>query len=276
MGRRLSVTTRPLDAHRLVVGDIVRLSRRVPTFPVDRVMVLGEVDRLRRRAVPRIGWTALLVKGFALVARDRPALRSWYVPRRWLTPWRRPCWATSPISVASIAVSRPRGPDTPAAVAALDPESLWWARIASPDAMPLPALQAEIARHAEGPEEEMFPRQRQLLLLPTWLRRVVLRANVGSPGGKRPLRLGTFSISMLAGEGCANRHHPSFLTTSLTATPLDDAGRSVVTILADHRILDGVPVARALAALEVALHGPLAAELAALAPRPQHADAGRG
>lgn len=266
---RLEVTTQRLDRHRRLVGDIVRLSRRVPTFPVDRVMVLGEVDRLRRQAVPRIGWTALLVKGFALVARERPALRSWYVPRRWITPWRGPRWATSSISVASIAISRPRPADTPAAIRALDPEALWWARIRSPDTLPLPVLQEEITRHATAPEEEVFTRQRELRQLPGWLRRMVLRANLASPGAKRPSRLGTFSISMLAGEGCSNRHHPTFLSTSLSASPLDESGRSVVTLLADHRILDGVPVARALAALEVVLTGPLSAELAALAAGPR-------
>lgn len=264
---RPGVVTRRLDAHRRLVGDIVRVSRRVPIFPVDRVMCLGEVDRLRRQVIPRIGWTALLVKGYALVARDRPALRSWYVPRRWITPWRAPRWATSTVSVASIAISRPRDPATPADVRALDPESLWWARIRAPDEMSLPSLQAEIARHSSAPVEDVFARQRELLWLPGVLRRIVLRANLASTGAKRATRMGTFSISMLAGEGCSNRHHPTFLTTSLTAAPLDDAGRSIVTLLADHRVLDGVPAARALAALEVALTGPLAAELATLAAR---------
>ena len=37
-----------------------------------------------------------------------------------------------------------------------------------------------------------------------------------------------------------------------------------VTLLADHRLLDGVPVARALAALEETLRGPIAEELSGL------------
>jgi hypothetical protein len=61
--------------------------------------------------------------------------------------------------------------------------------------------------------------------------------------------------------------HPTFLTTSLSYSPLDDAGRMTVTLLADHRLLDGVPVARALAALEQALTGEIAAELESLAAR---------
>ena len=46
--------------------------------------------------------------------------------------------------------------------------------------------------------------------------------------------------------------------------PLDERGRSTVTLLADHRLLDGVPVARALGALEETLAGPIVAELGSL------------
>jgi hypothetical protein len=38
-----------------------------------------------------------------------------------------------------------------------------------------------------------------------------------------------------------------------------------VTILADHRLLDGVPVARALSALEETLNGPIRDELVSMA-----------
>ena len=210
------------------------------------------------------------MKAWAIVARDRPALRSWYVPWRILTPWRRPAWATSPVSVASLAISRPRDPQEGADRhdLALDPEALWWARLREPDNRPLPELQAAIHRHATAPVGEVFARQLELVMVPGPLRRLILRWNAHAPSMKRALRVGTFSLSTLAGEGCANRMHPTFLTTSLTWTPLDDAGRMTVTVLADHRLLDGVPVARALAALEETLQGPIRAELASLAGGP--------
>ena len=269
MGRTIrGIRRHRLDGQRRLVGDVVRLSARVPVFPVDRVMDLAAVEGLRRRVAPRIGWAAVFVKAYALVARERPALRSWYVPWRLLVPWRRPSWATSPESVASLALSRPRVSDGRGASPddlALDPESLWWARIRSPDERPLPEIQAEIVHHATAPVEEVFRRQLELAMLPGPLRRLVLRWNAHAPSLKRARRVGTFSVSSLAGEGCANRHHPTFLTTSLSWTPLDERGRMTVTLLADHRLLDGVPVARALAALEETLGGPIAEELAALA-----------
>jgi len=151
----LTITTRRLDAQRLLVGDIVRLSRRIPIFPVDRVMHLAAVEEARRRCATRIGWAAVFLKAYALVARDRPALRSWVAaPRVPLVGRRR--WATSPVSVASLALSRPRGEETPAADRALDPEAIWWARIRAPDEMPLPELQAEITRFMTATVDDVF------------------------------------------------------------------------------------------------------------------------
>ena len=264
----IRIRTRRLDGQRRLVGDVCRLSRRVPVFPVDRVMDLSAVERLRGTVEPRIGWAALFIKAYALVARDRPSLRSWYVPWRILLPWRPPSWATSPVSVASLALSRPRADDGRGAAAAdleLDPLALWWARIRAPESRALPDIQAEIVRHATAPVEEVFRRQIELAMVPGPLRRLILRWNAHAATPKRALRVGTFSVSALAGDGCANRGHPTFLTTSLTWTPLDAAGRMTVTLLADHRLLDGVPVARALTALEETLGGPIAAELAGLA-----------
>jgi hypothetical protein len=264
----LRIETRRLDGQRRLVADIVRLSHRVPIFPVDRVMRLGGLDQLRRAAEPRIGWAAVFMKAYAIVARERPALRSWYVPWRIVTPWRPPRVATSPISVASLALSRPRRTDGRGAAEAdlaMDPEAIWWARIREPDARPLAEIQAAIVRHATAPVTEVFARQIELTRVPGPLRRLILRWNAHSPSRKRPLRVGTFSLSTLAGEGCGNRMHPTFLSTSLSYTPLDEEGRMTVTLLADHRLLDGVPVARALVALEETLSGPIRAELAALA-----------
>ena len=267
----LAITTRRLDAQRLLVGDIVRLSRHIPIFPVDRVMRLGGVEEARRRCGVRVGWAAIFLKAYAMVARDRPALRSWFVPPR-IPLIGRPRWATSTVSVASLALSRPRGAETDAVDRALDPDAIWWARIRSPDELPLVELQAEISRVSTAPEDEAFKRQLELRMVPRLLRRIVLRWNLRSASAKRALRIGTFSLSTLAGEGCSNRGHPTFLTSSLSYEPLDEMGRMRVTLLADHRLIDGVPAARALQALEATLTGDIVHELVTLATAPQESE----
>jgi hypothetical protein len=58
--------------------------------------------------------------------------------------------------------------------------------------------------------------------------------------------------------------HQTFLTTSLTYGPLDEIGRALVTLLCDHRVVDGMVAARALGELETVLRETMVSELKAL------------
>ncbi len=193
----------------------------------------------------RIGWATIFTKAYALVAREMPALRSWYLPGLW------PRRATSPESVATVSINRRVD----------EVDTLFWAHLPTPDRQSLTQLQAEISRHASEPIEAVFRRQQELAGLPGWLRRGVLWWNLHTASRKRAKRMGTFSVSTLASHAAYNRLHPSPLTTSLAYGPLESDGRALVTLLADHRLLDGVPVARALERLEQVLLGEMVDEL---------------
>ena len=249
------VTTSRLPAGRGAVNDVAVLGRAIPLFPVDREMRLAVLADARSAAPRRIGWAACFLKAYALVARELPPLRSWLV--RGLTSR----LATSSQSVATLAVNRPDDQGS---------DRLFFARLPAPDALPLVAIQAFIDRHAAAPIDEVFRRQLELEMVPGWLRRTILRWNMNSTSPKRPGRIGTFSMSSLAGFAAGNHFHPTLCTTSLCQGPLDDAGRCRVTVIADHRVLDGATVARAIQRLEELLVREIAAELrnlpAAVAP----------
>ena len=101
-------------------------------------------------------------------------------------------------------------------------------------------------------------------MVPGWLRRTILRWNMNSSSPKRPGRIGTFSMSSLTGFQAGNHFHPTLCTTSLCQGPLDAAGCCRVTIIADHRVLDGATAARALGRLEEVLGREIATELRSL------------
>ena len=128
-----------------------------------------------------------------------------------------------------------------------------------------PDLQRQLTKYQTDPVERIFAQQLRLGRFPTPLRRMLYWWNMNFGGRKRAKRLGTFTMSTLAGEGVWNRMHQSFLTTSLTYGPLDERGQSLVTLLCDHRVVDGIVAARALADLESAMNGPLRDELKSLA-----------
>jgi hypothetical protein len=242
---RPTITTSPLPAGRGCVNDIATLALDIPLFPVDRLMWLDAVAAARREAAVRIGWAAIFLKAYALVAGETPALRSWLAGRF------RQRLATSSENMAVLAINRGDGGD----------DRLFFARLARPEATPLPLLQESIDRFLTRPVDEVFKRQLQLEGVPGWLRRTILRWNMRSTSPKRVTRIGTFTLSTLAGFSATNRSHPTICTTSLSYGPLDGDGRCLVTVIADHRVLDGVSVAKSLARLEEVLATRIATEL---------------
>jgi hypothetical protein len=243
-----AVTTAHLPSSRRVINDLAIIGRSIPLFPIDREMRLAAVADARDAAPVRISWTACLMKAYALVAAEEPLLRSWYM--RGL----RPRLATASHSVASLALNRTDG----------DLDRLFVARLVAPESLPLATIQGFIDRHTSSPVEDVFFRQLDLERMPGWLRRTILRWNMNSSARKRPKRIGTFSMSSLGGSGVGNHFHPTICTTSLCQGPLDEAGRCRMTIIADHRVLDGITVARAITRLEQTLTTTIAEELTAL------------
>ena len=241
----------PLTSHRALVLDILHFAREVPVFPVERAFDLAELAARREEARPRIAWSVLFLKAHAMVAARRPELRRAFV--RW--PW--PHLVESPAVVGLIAVAREHeGHDR-----------LCWASFKNPHEQPLKQLHWHLRTYQSQPVEQVFQKQVEFSRLPTALRRLVLWWNLNVVGTKRASRLGTFSISSLAGQQSLNRGHPSLLTSSLTYGPLDDRGQTTVTLLCDHRVFDGVPAAAALADLEATLRGEICRELASLRER---------
>jgi hypothetical protein len=142
-----------------------------------------------------------------------------------------------------------------------DGERLYWGRFTRPEDRPLAELQTFLDRYKTEPTPLVFARQLRFSRVPTPLRRLGWWLTLNVSGASRARRLGTFGLSTLAGNGAVNRYHPTCLTTSLTYGPIDRAGRALVTILYDHRVMDGSCVARALADLETILQGAVAREL---------------
>jgi hypothetical protein len=235
-----------ISCNRALVLDGLHFARQVPLFPVERTFDLSEVARLRSGQAGRISWSILFLKAYAIVARGYAPLRQAYL--RW--PW--PRLVEAPHSVGMLALNREhRGEDR-----------ICWGRFDEPENQPLARLQRQLERYQSEPVNDAFQRQVRMSRMPGWLRRGLLWWNLNFAGSRRARRLGTFSLSTLAGQGVLNRSHPTFLTTSLTYGPLDERGQCVVTLLCDHRVIDGVLAARALGDLHAALCGPIAAELA--------------
>ncbi len=243
-----SVVRSWLSSNRSLVTDIARFAREIPLFPIERSFDLAELNRLRKNCPARISWPVLFIKAYALVAERMPTLRQAYVA--W--PWAHVEVCSQ--STAMLAVNRHyQGSDR-----------VCFGRFMEPHQQSLLELQRQLDAYQTEPVEEIFRRQVRLSKLPAWARRLGLWIAMNLSGDRRTKRIGTFSLSTVASQGALNRFHPTITTTSLTYGPLDAAGKLLVTVISDHRLIDGMLAAQALNELEHALVTQLADELRTL------------
>jgi hypothetical protein len=242
-----------LSPQRRFVADLLRYAKRVPSVPSQRTMHLADVIEARDLASSRISWCAIFLKAYAVVAAARPELRRSYLP--W--PW--PHLYEHPINVASFSVEREyQGED-----------GVFFAQIPEPENRSLAELDRWVRYHKSAPVEAVPSFTRALLLsrLPAPIRRLVWSLGLYSDGACRAHFFGTYGISVVASLGAAGLHLLSPLTATLNYGVFEADGSIDVRLVYDHRVLDGAPVARALAELERVLHGQIREELIEIARR---------
>jgi hypothetical protein len=143
-------------------------------------------------------------------------------------------------------------------------DRLFWGRFHQPENLPLVDLQRQLDQYCHGDVRQMFKRQLLASRMPLLLRRLGWWWRLNFEPAKRARRLGTASMSVLAGQGVYNRLHPCMLTSTLSYGPLQADGRMWVTLQCDHRTLDGMAAAEGLNLLEKMLNGEVLAELESL------------
>jgi hypothetical protein len=239
----------PLSPSRRLAVDFLHFSAGVPSVPVQRRMRLAPVVDARRALAERPCWTAIFLKGLALVAADVRELRRSYlkIPYAHLYEY--------PASMAAVTIERQIGGE----------KSVLFAQLRDPAGLGL----AELARRLHDVRElpvagvKSFRRSLRLASWPRPVRRLVmwLGLNLARP---RFHYFGTFGVSVYSALGAESLHPLAPLTTLLNYGVIGPDGSVDVRLIYDHRVLDGATVARALVRLEEVLNGPIAEELRAI------------
>ena len=230
---------------RRLTWDLLWFHRSVPLVGHDRLCHLTALSQRRSDCPVRISWPAMFIRAFALTAQQFPELRqTWY-------RWPVGSIYQHPFNVAAVTVHRMIG----------DEPWLFWGHIACPEELSLTDIQRALDVYRDGPVEQVFRKQLQLVRLPTLLRRMIWWWNLNVATARRAKRIGTFFLSTLAGRGTEIQVPPSVHTGCLTYGPLDESGQCRVTLAYDHRVMDGARVAEILLCLEKKLNTTIATEL---------------
>jgi hypothetical protein len=230
---------------RAVVSDLLHFHQRIPTCAHDRVMNLASLAAARDTLSERVSLPVLFTKAFAAVAGRHPEFQQTW--RQW--PVEHLYQHAEPVALLTVA-RRFQNADW-----------LFWGRLTAPQRQPLLTLQQQLDRYATEPVQDVFRQQWQLSGLPRWIRRGLLWWSLNLTGAKRTKRTGTFTVTSISGVGAEIQHPPTIATSTLTYGPIDSNGQCRVTVVYDHRLMDGLLVARVLKELELELTGTVVREL---------------
>lgn len=238
-----------LSLGRRFMADAMRISKRVPTVAAQRRMDLKPVADARAQCAARPSWVAIFVKAFALVADDYRELRRTFLP----SPW--PHLYEYPENAGLVMIERQHQGES----------TVFPFRIRNPGWMPVALLSETIQTAKTAPINEVadFVRVLRVSALPRPLRRLVwwLGYNFGR---LRANYFGTFVVSAYPSEGAEPLHGIGPITVLLTYGLVGTDGAITVRAMWDHRVLDGVIIARALLRLEEVLNTTIVGELLSL------------
>jgi hypothetical protein len=246
-------TVRKISMPRQVVIDLMRASAGIPFVAVRRTLNIERLATARGALGQRPAWATIFAKGFAILAKEQPILRTTYL--KW--PWSR--FYELPQTMAMIVVA----PDA-------TPDGVLLFPIRAPDLVSLKDADSWLRGAKTGPIEAtpFFRKTYAVTRLPPPLRRVawLLGLNIGR---WRANYFGTLLITSVAafGGGEVEARSPSPFILSYDKVAAD--GTIDVMVRWDHRITDAAVIGMALSRLEQVLNGQIADELHALGPAEQ-------
>jgi len=232
-----------------MVADFLWAVSDVGRASVTRPVAFRDVMAAREELEAAPSWTAIFVKGFALVAAEIPELRRVYFRLPWPHLYE---YAESTVCVMHERLI-------------MGDLGLLPLRFHKPDGVPIRQLSEMIRRAAAAPlEETKFHRKLVALArLPLVARRLILGVCLNVPRLRR--EIGTYGVSSAArwrtDLGTSRTPQPCLLSYG----PADGDGNVVVRLTLDHRVLDGALAGRALARLDEILNSSILKELRDLA-----------
>ena len=230
-----------------VRNDILYFANKVPLLPIQRRMALGSLVKVRAACPHHPSWTVLFLKAFAIVAQQIPELRRVYLG------FPSPHLYEYPSSIGMVAFERQTDQGM----------EVFGGKLKDPASRSLAELMEAVRYFNETPPAKIKDFQRILSFgrLPGLLRRLVIWVLLHW-GRQRANFFGTFALSVYSALGAESLRPLYPATVMLNYGVFAADGTVDVRLVYDHRVMDGVIVARALQSLEKILTESMVDEVA--------------
>jgi hypothetical protein len=233
-----------------MMADCLYFSRPKYNTSGERVMKLADVVAAREQAVPRPSWGAIMIKAFALAAKQHPEMRQCYFE----FPWGH--IGEFAAQKACVVVGRRMG----------DEDVIFLAPLESPENQSLQALDAALRGFQHEPIESFLAFRQAMMLgrMPRLVARLVLWLFLQVVPSRRIRHFGTFVVTTTSPFGLRANMLPAIGGPVLTYGAISETGEVAVGAVVDHRVMDGPVVGFTLMEMEQILHRQIRAELLAM------------
>lgn len=240
-----------VPASRGLIIDILYFGDKRYTQPLARDCDLGPLYRARKETGGKLSWAVLFLRAHAILCARHEVLLQTYFRYPWPSIYQH----DEPIGAMTI-LRRYRDEDRVfiGTFRGLARKTLadWQRRL-------------DELKNCDPERTRDYKRQLTLSRLPWFIRRAIFWAGLNISGWRRARSFGTFGLTSVGATGAISIHPPSFHTSMLTYGPIDAEGKVRVTMVYDHRLMDGVAVGEFLVEIEHLLNHEVADELRATA-----------
>ena len=230
----------PLSLSRRWVGDMLHFSRGVPLVAGERVLRLKPLA-LARRSIPHPPtWNSLIIKALGTAGLRHACLRRSYMPY----PWAHLHEANH--SVASVVFDRDVFGESATVMAPM----------IAPELMTTQDIHQKLQNWKTNPMDSHGALRRLVrnARYPWPVRRVLWNLGLYANGDLRARNFGTFGVNSVAGMRGTMLMFQTPITSVWYYGSVNSAGEMQMQCAFDHRVMDGVHMARAWLELEAILH----------------------
>jgi hypothetical protein len=237
---------RSVPLQRRWINDIIHFGMKSHVVGCNWTINVAPVVTARAAVEPGIGWTAIWIRALALVSQRRPVLRTAYLP----FPWAR--LYVHPTGVAAVTVERTwRGE-----------AAVFFAQSRDPENKSLAELDQEL-RNLRLKRVEDIRSFRRLIYssrAPLLIRRVMWSVGLHWSGRLRSRYFGTYVINPFPTRG-EIMQSTTPITLLIYYGLIGANGDTLVQMLYDHRVLDGIEAYRLIRDVEATMNREIVAEL---------------
>ncbi len=239
--------TIPIHWTRTFIRDVIHYAKKTPLCTIEKSINIAEVQSAKKRIVKKAGWASIFIKAMGLASYEFRELRQTWVP----LPY--PHLYEHPTPIASVAINR----------MVENKDAVLFGLISRPNTSSLTDITEELRQLKANPIETiaLFRRIRRTSNLPQPLRALVWNYGLYLSGYCKAKNMGTFGISSVSRFNANTLELLTPLTSALNYGVVSPNGDCNIRLTFDHRVMDGLTVAKILAYVEEAINFPIQDEL---------------